>query len=279
MPEYRYLEVFRTSLIQQPNCIEDDDFTINFFTGSKTYKIMDQRSVVSKKSNSIVMKKTELRLSPEYFYIEIIANTEIENFESGTRDVQNKANRVVTLLSILYTPLLFEEIVYKGWLFDEKSGRSESWIKVGDPVAINSHSTSRKLKGIAKNYLEEEEIRRRFTLMAKFFSKALYYKPGEERFLLLWTILEIYPMQNTSNIKPIQELIAKATGRDSQEIKTKLDLGHIFGIRSKLVHDGIFPVNTEEMGKLFERLERIIMEVFRHMIGISYSGSLNKWLK
>ena len=74
--------------------------------------------------------------------------------------------------------------------------------------------------------------------MSRFFAKSLAYAPSEEKLLFLWTVLEIYPMTNTTDIRPISELLGKILGRTSEIVKEKLGIGRLFGVRSDLVHNG-----------------------------------------
>ncbi len=103
-------------------------------------------------------------------------------------------------------------------------------------------------------------------------------KPGEGKFIWLWTILEIFPLKNRTNIKPISELLAAITGQQSQRVKEKLDIGRLYGHRCNLVHNGKLNIDIKEMGEVFRKLENIIYEILRKMSGLPYSGSLDIYL-
>lgn len=117
---------------------------------------------------------------------------------------------------------------------------------------------------------------------------------SEERFLLLWTILEVFPMKNTSNIRPISEYLSKILNIDANTLKEKLEIGKLYGLRSSLVHDGIFRIDLEVIEGFYDdasnlghyhyksevlgKLECIVHEILRHMCGLPYSGLLDKYI-
>ena len=61
----------------------------------------------------------------------------------------------------------------------------------------NAHSSS------------DPDLQRRLGLMARFFSKAVALDPSEEKFLFLWTTLEVFPMKDTTNIGPISDYLGQ----------------------------------------------------------------------
>lgn len=160
----------------------------------------------------------------------------------------------------------------------EKTGIMEAWVKITEPVILEEKALSTELSKIMKKQSEDIETLNRFSLMSRFYSKALSEKPSEEKFILLWTILEIFPMKDTTDIKPISEYLTLVTGKQPDMIKKKLDIGHLYGSRCNLVHHGKFDIELKDMGEVFTRLENIIHEILRHMIGLNYSGSLDKLL-
>jgi hypothetical protein len=115
--------------------------------------------------------------------------------------------------------------------------------------------------------------------MARFFSKAVALDPSEEKFLFLWTVLEVFPMKDTTNVGPIGEYLGQMLGRPSAEVKDKLQIGRTFGLRSNLVHNGKLSLTPEELGKLIQRLEDICVEILRSMSGQSYGGLLDQYFK
>lgn len=84
-------------------------------------------------------------------------------------------------------------------------------------------------------------------------------------------------MKDTTNIRPISELLARVAGRSTDEVKRKLDLGRLYSMRSALVHNGTLGVELEQLGPIMGKLEDICFEVIRSLVGLSYTGALDKY--
>jgi hypothetical protein len=133
------------------------------------------------------------------------------------------------------------------------------------------------LIALSKQQNTDVDISQRYATMSRFFSRSIVVPPSEEKLLYLWTMLEIYPMKDTTDIKPISQYLSDRIGGLPAEIKDKLGIGRIFGIRSNLVHNGVLTLDISEMGEFFGRLEGICLEVLRGMSGVDYDGSLDKY--
>jgi len=103
--------------------------------------------------------------------------------------------------------------------------------------------------------------------------------PSEEVFLFLWTILEIFPMRDTTDIRPIGEFLGHLTGRSASEVKAKLGIGRLFGMRSDLVHNGSLGIDDRELGPTIGRLEDICGTILQNLIGLPYGGNLDPYLE
>ena len=129
--------------------------------------------------------------------------------------------------------------------------------------------------------------------MARFLAKSLSYDISEEKFILLWTALEVYPMKNTTNIEPIVLFLSRILQRDITIVKSQLEIGKLYGVRCALVHDGSFNIDTETVNMAYDKsadryyehsqsrsvakLEYIVREIMRNMCGLEYSGSLEPY--
>jgi hypothetical protein len=115
--------------------------------------------------------------------------------------------------------------------------------------------------------------------MARFVAKGLAEPPGEEAFVWLWTSLEIFPMVNTTDIKPIATFLSSYVDLDPSTVKEKLKIGWLFGMRSKLVHDGHLPLDRDARFSALAHLEQLVRAVVRHAASLSYDGALDSLLK
>ena len=115
-----------------------------------------------------------------------------------------------------------------------------------------------KLPGVRAARAQNQNIQGRYELMARFFFKAIGYGPTEEKLLFLWTVLEIYPMENTTNIQPVSDFLAQIVNRDPAHVGLAL--------------------TREQLGEVIDKLEKICIEVFRRISGEPYHGALDTYL-
>jgi hypothetical protein len=184
---------------------------------------------------------------------------------------------VVTQLSALLSPALFAQEVWSGWLSDSEQLLGGFWLMMAPPVTFAPDEVQKQLVAFRSAVANDAEIDERFTLMSKLFARAVATPPGEERFLWLWTVLEVFPMRDTSNIQPISEHLSRTIGHSPDEVKKKLDIGRLFGARCNLVHDGNLPYSREEIGKVLNKLEAIDVTVLRSLGGLPYAGGLEEY--
>lgn len=280
MGDFKFLTIFKTSLVEgTPLKVISDPVKIEIFKGPRTYRVpYQQSSILPQGHDSLISRDANLVLDPSSYHIVLTARTDEKNPIDSRKLCEDSIDRIITSLSIIYKPEIFGDLIYRGWLLEGKTGVMEAWLKVSEPVALNEYALSSELKDIIEKQSRDADILNRFTLMSRFYLKALIERPSEEKFILLWTILEIFPMKDTTNIWPITEHLARITGLEANDIKVKLDIGRLYGSRCNLVHYGQFDISIKDMGIVFTKLENIVYEILRTMIGLTYSGSLNRFL-
>jgi len=277
---YKFITIYKTTLIKdQPQKIISDPITIEIFKGARSYKILHQLSnILPADEDTLASKEATLVLDEKSYHIEFTARTKEENPYLARKICEDEIDRIITILSIIYKPDIFDSLIYHGWLWEVEKGMSDAWIKRSEKIQLNGKLLTAELISIKKNQSKDPDVFERFSLMSRFYSKSLPERPSEEKFLLLWTILEIFPMKATSNIRPISEYLASITGQQPEIVKEKLGIGRLYGHRCSLVHNGKLDIDIKEMGDTFIKLENIVYEVLRGMSGIPYSGSLDKYL-
>jgi len=171
---------------------------------------------------------------------------------------------------------VFGRLIYQGWLWEEGEGILEAWYREVPSISIEQSDLDNRVRKIKSNL--SGEIKNRFELMSRFYSKSLLYKPCEEKLVLLWTIFEIFPMKSTTNIRPINELLAKITKKPYEIVCQKMGVGRIYGKRCTLVHNGKLDIPISEKGGFFSKLEKIVDEILMNMIGLDYNNSLDRYL-
>src|SRR5438093_5814529 len=98
------------------------------------------------------------------------------------------------------------------------------WFMMAPEIKFVPNDLEKQLANFQSAISKEPDMDSRFTLMSKLFTRAQALEPGEERFLWLWTVLEVFPMKDTSNIQPISDYLAQVISRAAPEIKSKLEI-------------------------------------------------------
>jgi hypothetical protein len=275
MPKFsRFLKLYWTDLPTGTGRVIADPVRIEVFQGPRTYQVFQRAGppVVRAGVDHTIATQQRMEVAGERTYIEFIARTD----DSRQREYcEDQIQRVVTQLSALLSPALFSQEVWSGWLSDSDHLLGGFWSMTAPPVTFEPAEVEKQLLAFRDAVAKDAEVDQRFTLMSKLFVRAVAIPPGEERFLWLWTVLEV-PMQDT-NIQPISDHLSQITGHSVEEVKKKLDIGRLFGARSRLVHDGKLPYGRDEMGSVLKKLEAIVVTVLRSLGGLPYDGRLQEY--
>jgi hypothetical protein len=277
MPKYlEYVAIFHTRLIKRPyNTIILDPVKVEVINGPLTFvvPVFMGGSLPAGEQHMLTGQK-ELRLAGDATYLIITARVyDLEG--SPEEEGKEKIDRTTAMLCLLYSPELFSQPLYRGFKANAERIQIAGWLKLTHPILIEDAVAKAGMQTISKTIAIDEDLNRRFGLMARFLSKAAAYPPGEERFVMLWTILEIFPMKDTTDIAPIAEYLAPIVGHSAIETKKGLSIGRLFGARSDLVHNGVLPIPIAEYGKTLGRLESICLCTMRSLGGLPYDNSLD----
>lgn len=292
-----YIAVFQTHFVENDSVsITDAPVRIRVFRGSKTYQVpvqLAQRFSAKEEKTWATSQTLELT---EGHYLEISVETKIMDFEKAKRFCEEEIDKTVSILASVFNIHLFDLLEYKGWIIRKNWGAMGGWVQTVDApkFQINPKELKSDFLQIERHLRKDKDRYKRFKLMSRFFSKALSDEIGEEKFLLLWTILEIFPMKETSNIAPISASLGKILDKDSAYVKEKLGIGKLYGLRCSLVHNGVLSVDELDFdiqketqvdsrteyrkSDTIARLEYIVREIMRCMCGLTYSGALDRYL-
>jgi hypothetical protein len=277
MPNYaKFMKLYWTDLITGGAKFVVDPVRVEFFQGPRSYEVFTPvvPTVVRAGIERTVAANKHMELAAGHFFIEFIARTD----ESlGRRQYcEDQIDRVVTQLSALLSPALFAQEFWSGWLSDSEHANSDFWLMVAPAVSLDSGPLQNQLTAFQVTVTRDADIDQRFTLMSKLFARAVATSPGEGRFLWLWTVLEVFPMRDLTNIQPITEHLSGVTGHPPAEIKEKLGIGRLYRARCNLVHNGKLPYTREELGGVLNRLEAIALTVLQSLGGLPYTGQLEE---
>jgi len=104
----------------------------------------------------------------------------------------------------------------------------------------------------------------RILLSLRWF-KAGLEDEGTDAFLKLWIALETLGMPNTTDIRPLSEVLARAYEVTKEEASRRFVVGKLFGLRSKIVHAGaLVPMHF----RLIEYVGAVYVDVLFEILGM-----------
>jgi hypothetical protein len=276
MPYYKFMKLYWTQLVTSGfDKVIIDPVRVEVFRGPRVYDVLVQTtpSVIAGGVPTNIVNHQKLTLAADRTYVELVARTE-EAFDNR-QYCEDHIDRVVAQLSAILSPNIFAQEVWRGWVGDNEQLFGGFWLMQATVVEFQRPVVESKIASFQKMVRDAPEVDARFTLMSKLFSRAISTPPGEERFLWLWTVLEVFPMKNTTDIRPISEYLARVIGRPVLEVKEGLLIGRLFGARSELVHDGKLPYERQELAGVLNLLEAIDLTIIRALGGLPYAGELD----
>jgi len=276
---FKFIGIYEGSLVRSnPRKIIVDPVKIEFFDGPRSFWVPIQTtSVVASDDDKSFVHDGRLHVGPGT-HIAITVRTQEVNPGISQPFCENKLHETVATLALIHHRGLFAHKLYEGWLIEEAKLVAGGWVTRWDPVDIRPDIQDEIIR-MRQHQHKDADTAQRFGLMSRFFAKALAVDPGEELFFYLWTILEIFPMQDTSDIRPLRACLAQITGRTLESVEKGLNVGRLCRTRGDLVHDGRLDLSIAELGETTDRLKLICTEVLRFMSGVPYSGSLDRYFK
>lgn len=221
----------------------------------------------------------ELVLPADERFLIISVRTYGEHPSEALAEGERGVDSALAVLGLLYSTDLLSEPIYRGFTLSPNRLLTGGWVRLTAPFSIGRDAVATTMTALGSLKSTNAELARRFILMARFLAKAAAYPPSEERFVMLWTVLEIYPMQDTTDIRPISDELGRILGRAPSDVKSSLGIGRLFGHRSDIIHNGEFrAVASTGIGPEIARLESICRTVMRDALGLPYNGELDDYL-
>lgn len=278
---YKFTAIFQTSLIKSaPAKVVLDPVKIEFFKGPRSLIVPAQVDFIVPleqfSTQNIPFIPNLKLLLPNGPYISITVHTKESVPFKAKQFCEDHLDSTIAHMASVYDSALFAQQVFRGQLLEDNEEIMQGMLLVKSPVSI-SDNLPVALSDMRAALVKDQELHARYLLMARFLSKSFLVPPSEEKFLYLWTILEIYPMKDTTNIKPISTYLGNLIGKDPDLIREQLEIGKLFGARSNLVHNGRLNIPAQDFVETLMRLESICLEVLRSMMGLPYSGALDKY--
>lgn len=186
--------------------------------------------------------KVQERKTPEGTYLLLLCPFDVDGHKGSEPATRHTISVAVGLLAVLHGrnmvyQRLFDNIVeMRGEKTTSFSRAVENPLSFPQPDIGESRLdvTRHADRGIAAM---AQPTRNRVALSLRWFESALY-DGGIDGFLKYWIALETLGMPDTNNIRPLNETMALAYGIDYQQASTQFAIGRLFGLRSRIVHEG-----------------------------------------
>jgi len=255
---------------------------LEFFTGVREFHVFAQftRVVTAPRSGELVLAANmKIVTAPLHHYLAIpvrVPDSVVLMREAADAVIDS----TIVKLASLYGDELLRNQIYRGPTISHDEGAMGSFdVKIApEMVALSAEDVEARIQSVDSHLFRNPDHRDRLQLASSFYASALLLPLGEQRFLLEWTILEVFPMKDTTHIQPLKEFIANRTGRSITEIEAKLQIGRLYGVRCDLVHNGRFPKGKEGFD-ILEKVYRLSNEAMFHLCGRPYQGGLEHLLK
>ena len=213
MAEFSYFaSVYDTTLVLETyKKVIADPVKVEFFKGGErhafTAHIAPNRIVAAGVGSQVAFFPT-LHLDPTRYYIALTARSAATEVRHASAECETAIDRCVSDLAIIYSPYIFNFPVYRGFIVGDGEARGAAYVRLEALVTLDAYQLERdKLPALRVHRNKSTLIDDRYGLMSRFFAKALSYEPSEEKFLFLWTVLEIYPMVGTTDIRSHQRIL------------------------------------------------------------------------
>jgi hypothetical protein len=114
----------------------------------------------------------------------------------------------------------------------------------------------------------DDAERARINLALSWFDGAVVSSAEgrEEPFLRMWFALEALAMPNTTNVRPVNELLAQAYQMTLEAATEQFFIGRLAGLRSRIVHGD---ARISNPAPLTDYLIAVFTDVFRQMLGLA----------
>ena len=120
----------------------------------------------------------------------------------------------------------------------------------------------------------ENNLKKIILLSLHWFEQALrasFESSQSDSFLKFWVALEVLAMPDTSDIRPIKEIISCIYNLTNDEASKKFKIGQIYGLRCKIVHDGMTEVANYENTMY---LEALYIDILFYRLGLQSKKKL-----
>lgn len=211
----------------------------------------------------------EERETPEGVYLLLVTPFDVD----GSCGDEAAAKLNLSVAAGLLTCLKGRNIVFE-LLFDNVHSLGENRVQGATPAIENPwwspapdvtdggirtmEAVARAIGGLAP------PDRERLRLSLHWF-EAASRDSGHDAFLKYWIALETMGMPDTTSIKPLVDTLARAYGLSSEEAARRFMIGRVFGLRSRMVHQGeLLSIH----GNLIKYLQAVYVDILFEILNL-----------
>jgi hypothetical protein len=261
--------------------IIDKPTKIEFFTRPLTFRIPTQVAYYFLKPNGIrsqqIARDTCITTEAGRPHLAICCRAPGKTpneIDEATRFCNQQIDQAITSIAAKLSSTLLVPI-YRGQFFPTSDISLTFKMQWANPINISDESIKVKLSETTRRFRPVEPFSPQLNTISRLFPRTLQMDFNEEKFLLQWSILEVYPMLGTRRPGKIIDLLAERTGKKRQTIAEAIQPGAIYGDRHKLVHQGKF-ISGARLAFVEERMSAMVDQVVKHLLGEPYDGELER---
>lgn len=213
--------------------------------------------------------KIRREISKEDIYLLIITPYEKDSLNLNEAVIKDKIDAYLGLLILIFgRNIVFENI------FENQFGIIENKVsafaaRCENPLYFafpNINDENINIVQSINSFTQQQPnaIKNRLLLSLRWFKNA-NYDSGVDAFLKFWIALEIVAMPDNTDIRPINKILVQIYNLSLEDTQNKFNIGRLFGLRAKIVHDGkIIPIHQN----LLKYIGAIYKDIYFYLSGI-----------
>tara|TARA_B100000989_G_C19487280_1_gene448096 strand:+ start:242 stop:1150 length:909 start_codon:yes stop_codon:yes gene_type:complete len=280
-----YAAVFKT------NILEAESLSLKFWNDLK-FEIIKRNRVLTVSEDQLLVVPLdseqkgnllkEITLEDGVTHILIQGRLRDYSTPSDANEIKFKIDEAIATLAAIYSPKLFVNKVYKGFVKSDskKMPENKKFLYSNNLAIIPKITFSKqdfnKIHSINSGFSKNQNVTEsQFRLMSKMYSKAISNSLDEVRYFLLWSVLEVFPMKK-ARVELVTKFLANYMSRSVEEVENVLKIkSELKEQRVSLVHYGYLDLDDTNVGEVHSRLEDVVTAVLRACLGLDYNGELD----
>jgi hypothetical protein len=202
----------------------------------------------------------------DVFFVEFLLKTNASEPPAQIVEGRERLAEVKTMFDIRFGPrilgaVLTEEAgeVFDDWHFNRRIGSDQIGHEFQlDVIGVSADDLlAWQTTDMARYEALPVEEKRRLRLACQWYWLAIHERDPVNQYLALWFVVEVLAMPDTTDIRPVRELLASNVGGTERDWRPFVGLH--FGRRSELVHGNIErAVASEELASLRELVDVLL---------------------